>query len=153
MLYSLCRMTHCVEWLIEAGEALAPGGGVCGGVVGVAPKQLDTQDHEDEDEQEQQQHEIPQCHHTLHGCSTRIGSHGSQTKLRPKDRQILDATYQQLCRRRRTVQTALRGDFAWVAKQTTQKSFYRTLLYRHSVDAQSHGCEDCSHHANQPKLP
>jgi len=64
---SLCEMTHCVERLIEAGKALAPGGGVCGGVVGVAPKQLDAQDHEDEDEQEKQQHEVPQCHHTLHG--------------------------------------------------------------------------------------
>ena len=69
---SLCSMTHCVEWLIEAGEALAPASSVCGGVVGVAPKQLDAQDHEDEDEQEQQQHEVPQRHHTLHDSTQHL---------------------------------------------------------------------------------
>ena len=64
------KAAYSVEGFIEAGEALAPAGGVGWGVVSAPAKQLDAQDHEDEDEQNQQQHEVFQGHHALQHNST-----------------------------------------------------------------------------------
>ena len=59
------QCTYGVKGLIEAGEALTPGGSVGRDVVRVPAKQLSAQHNENEDEEDEQQHEVLQRHHAL----------------------------------------------------------------------------------------